>query len=148
MATDDGVYKAYSGTLTLTPTGVILKKGMMGGGFLKGAKTIPYSSITAVDFKKAGMTAGYLRLIIMGSQDNKGTVFKTANDENTITFQIGSNSKFEEAKHLIEERMGQPTQPQQSSNSLNDLEKLAELKEKGIISQEEFDAKKKQLLGI
>lgn len=33
-------------------------------------------------------------------------------------------------------------------NNLNDLEKLASLKEKGIISKTEFDAKKKQLLGL
>jgi len=37
-------------------------------------------------------------------------------------------------------------QPTQSFAA--DLEKLAELKEKGIITQEEFDAKKKQLLGL
>lgn len=37
----------------------------------------------------------------------------------------------------------------QSSNSgVGDLEKLADLKEKGIISQEEFDQKKKQILGL
>ena len=33
-------------------------------------------------------------------------------------------------------------------NNLEDLEKLAELKEKGIISEEEFQAKKKQILGL
>jgi hypothetical protein len=31
---------------------------------------------------------------------------------------------------------------------IDELERLAGLKEKGIISQEEFDAKKKQLLGL
>ncbi len=39
--------------------------------------------------------------------------------------------------------------PEQDSNSgVGDLEKLADLKEKGIISQEEFDTKKKQILGL
>ena len=33
-------------------------------------------------------------------------------------------------------------------NNLEDLEKLAELKEKGIITEEEFQAKKKQILGL
>ena len=33
-------------------------------------------------------------------------------------------------------------------NSINDLEKLADLKEKGIITEEEFVAKKKQVLGL
>ncbi len=33
-------------------------------------------------------------------------------------------------------------------NNLEDLEKLAELKEKGIITEEEFQAKKEQILGL
>lgn len=35
-----------------------------------------------------------------------------------------------------------------SIDATNELEKLHELKEKGIITQEEFDAKKKSLLGL
>ena len=35
----------------------------------------------------------------------------------------------------------------QSSN-MDELEKLARLRDKGIISEEEFEAKKKQLLGL
>ncbi len=37
---------------------------------------------------------------------------------------------------------------QKSSSGINELEKLAELKEKGIITPVEFEKKKKQLLGI
>jgi len=35
-----------------------------------------------------------------------------------------------------------------SASNVGDLEKLSELKDKGIISQEEFDRKKKQILGL
>lgn len=34
------------------------------------------------------------------------------------------------------------------SNSLDDLEKLAELRKKGILTEEEFQAKKRQILGL
>ena len=37
---------------------------------------------------------------------------------------------------------------QNNTSGLEDLEKLAELKNKGIISEAEFNLKKKQLLGI
>ncbi|HUD05157.1 MAG TPA: SHOCT domain-containing protein [Patescibacteria group bacterium] len=37
---------------------------------------------------------------------------------------------------------------QQSNNNLDDLEKLAELRKKKIITEDEFEKKKKQLLGI
>ena len=36
----------------------------------------------------------------------------------------------------------------ESHNDLDDLKKLKELLDNGIISQEEFDVKKKQLLGL
>ncbi len=36
----------------------------------------------------------------------------------------------------------------QSSNGINDLKKLKELADQGIITQEEFEAKKKQILGL
>ncbi|WP_414858413.1 SHOCT domain-containing protein [Phormidesmis priestleyi] len=35
-----------------------------------------------------------------------------------------------------------------NNSDLDQLEKLASLKEKGIISEEEFQAKKKQILGL
>ena len=40
------------------------------------------------------------------------------------------------------------TQPPADSSSMDDLKKLKELLDLGIITQEEFDAKKKQLLGL
>jgi len=35
-----------------------------------------------------------------------------------------------------------------ADDQMAELEKLAELKDKGILTQEEFDAKKKQILGL
>jgi len=97
--------------------------------------------------KKAGLTAGYIQLTLQGGSEAKGGLFQSTTDENTINFHAmgGNNAKFEEAKQLIEERINSVGQPQ--SSSLNDLEKLAELKEKGIITEQEFEQKKKQLLG-
>jgi hypothetical protein len=41
----------------------------------------------------------------------------------------------------------QPAQPAQSDMA-NQLQELESLKQQGIITQEEFDAKKKQILGL
>ena len=43
---------------------------------------------------------------------------------------------------------GSPIDNQQVRMSFEDIEKLAALKEKGIITDDEFEAKKKQLLGF
>jgi len=146
-------YKGYNGTLVLTQTGVIIKRGMkgflLGGGMLRGDKTIPFKSIVAVQLKRAGLTAGYIQLTLVGGSEAKAGLFQSTKDENSINFHTngGNNDKFEEAKKLIEERISVDGSTQQN-NSLNDLEKLAELKNKGIITEEEFTQKKKQLLGL
>lgn len=148
-------YKGYNGTLILTDTGVIIKRGakgfFFGGGMLRGDKTIPYSSIVAVQLKKAGMTAGYIQLTLKGGSEAKSGLFQSTTDENSINFHSGfggkNNELFSEAKKMIEERINAVNSPAKNSG-LDDLEKLAALKEKGIISEEEFQAKKKQLLGL
>lgn len=148
-------YKGYNGTLMLTDTGVIIKRGakgfLLGGGMLRGDKTIPYSSIVAVQLKKAGMTAGYIQLTLRGGSEAKSGLFQSATDENSINFHSAfggkNNELFAEAKKLIEEKINTLSVPAKNSG-LDDLEKLAALKEKGIISEEEFQAKKKQLLGL
>jgi hypothetical protein len=147
-------YKGYNGTLILTDTGVIIKRGakgfLLGGGMLRGDKTIPYSSIVAVQLKKAGMTAGYIQLTLKGGSEAKSGLFQSAIDENSINFHSAfggnNNELFTEAKTLIEEKINSVGVPK--SSGLDELEKLATLKEKGIINEEEFNAKKKQLLGL
>jgi hypothetical protein len=150
MDTGAQEYKGYNGTLILTPQGVIIKRGLkgflMGGGMLRGEKTIPYSSIVAVQMKKAGLVAGYIQLTIKGGSEAKGGLFQSVTDENTVNFHSTKNKLFAEAKQIIEERITQGGTPQRSG--IDDLEKLAALKDRGLITDEEFNQKKKQLLGL
>jgi len=148
-------FKGYNGTLIITDTGVIIKRGakgfLLGGGMLRGDKTIPYSSIIAVQLKKAGLVAGYLQLTLKGGSEAKGGLFQSAIDENTINFQAwGENNQlFIEAKEIIERNiLKTENSGHKETSKADELEKYAKLKEKGIITEEEFQAKKKQLLGL
>lgn len=146
-------YKGYNGTLILTDTGVIIKRGakgfFLGGGMIRGDKTIPYSSIVAVQLKKAGLTNGYLQLTLAGGSEAKGGLLQSSTDENTINYiSNGKNEMFTEAKELIEQRIIQAKGTSHAKSDADDLEKFAQLRDKGIISEEEFQAKKKQLLGL
>lgn len=144
-------FSGYNGTLILDRRGVTIKRGakgfLLGGGMLRGDKTIPYRSITAVQLKKAGLTAGYLQLSLQGGHEAKGGLFQSTKDENSVHFYQGRNKLFEEAKQLIEERIeaslngGAP-----ASSNLDELKKLAELKDAGIITKSEFEEKKNELL--
>lgn len=146
-------YKGYNGTVILQDKALIIKRGakglLLGGGMLRGDKTIPYSSIVAVQLKKAGMVAGYIQFTLMGGSEAKGGIFQSTFDENSVNFhnRHKNNEKFEELKNIVEEKMGF-NHAQSKTSSLDELEKLATLKEKGIITEEEFQQKKKQLLGV
>jgi hypothetical protein len=144
-------YKGYNGTIILTDAGVIIKRGakgfLLGGGMLRGDKTIPYTSIVAVQLKKAGMTAGYLQLTLKGGSEAKSGLMQSTTDENTVNFHARKNKDFLEAKEKIEARISQSSGSQQSRSGADELEKLAALKEKGILSQAEFDSEKAKILG-
>lgn len=145
-------YKGYNGTLVLNDNGIVIKRGikgfLLGGGMLRGDKSIPYTSIVAVQLKKAGMTAGYIQLTLTGGSEAKSGLFQSTTDENSINFHaLGKNNElFVEAKGLIERKIYEAKNP--TINSAEDLEKFAGLRDKGIISEEEYQIKKKQILGL
>jgi len=76
----------------------------------------------------------------------------------TITVHGTGNQKLEanmvkpkeaqEAKEIINNLISNKNSSKQPNSGVDQLEKLAELKNKGIITQEEFEKKKKQLLNI
>jgi len=66
---------------------------------------------------------------------------------------VSNNVSRRQAKRWAGENETQevPSQaaaPVEANDDVAQLEKLAELKDKGILTQEEFDAKKKEILGL
>lgn len=101
-----------------------------------GTQTIPFRSIIGIHFKRAGSFGrGYLKFAI----------------SNVKTFNISNaadNDRVVEIKNYIEARVQEMRVAQQSASSLADeLQKLATLKSSGLLSESEFDAAKKRLLG-
>jgi hypothetical protein len=146
-------YEGYNGTLILTDTSVVIKRGLkgvlLGGGSLRGDKSIPYSSIAAVQLKNGGLTAGYLQLTLIGGSEAKSGLFQATTDENTVMFYSGSNNQFEEAKQLLEKRiLAARSGVAQPKSDADELEKFASLRDKGVITEEEFQQKKKQILNL
>ena len=73
-------------------------------------------------------------------------------DENTVMIKQATNAEAREIKDYIENIIlnrskNQGTVVQQASPA-EELKKFKELLDMGVISQEEFDAKKKQILGL
>lgn len=116
---------------------------------IKGVKTIPIHSITAIQYKKPGFTTGYMQFAYSGSSESKGGIFDAVKDENTILFGKKETDKAERLKALIEsKRQNVKSGPAKETSTANEIKEFKLLLDDGVITQEEFDAKKKQLLGI
>lgn len=142
--------EVFENKVAITPKGLgaLVNKG------LKGTKEIPFSSIGAIQFKKAGfLTNGYLQFSIVGGNENTGGLFAAVRDENSFLFRVRDNDQVLKIKEFISSevlavktpQMTAPT-PTATSSLSGELQNLADLKEKGVLSEEEFQAAKKKLI--
>jgi hypothetical protein len=117
---------------------------------LKADKLIPFSQISGIQLKKAErFTNGYIQFSLLGRNEAKDVT----RDENTLMFRAVQQRAFEGIKTAIETKMSatKTTSPRVALPTLpyiDELEKLASLRDRGIITEEEFAAKKRQILGI
>ena len=142
------VLEVFDDRITITPKGVL---GFLNKG-LKGTKEIPFTSIIAVQFKEAGVVfSGYLQFTIPGGNESKGGLFAAAQDENTFMFAHAKNNPMAtEIKQHIDAKLRRsrtPQLPNQPANLSDELLKLAKLREQGVLSDDEFQAAKKKLIG-
>ena len=123
-------------------------------------RLIPLASMTGVQFKKSSFMTGtgYIRFMI-GAHDRNfggiiGSIQNVNSDENTIHFGSNKNDEALAFKNKVEELMDQIHSASKSVTVINqqssaeELKKFKELMDEGIITEEEFLEKKKQLLGI
>lgn len=123
------------------------------GNWSDGEKTIFYRDCIGVQFKESGGLIGYIQLeTASGLMNNKKNNFF---NENTFNFDLstGTNEEMREVANYIKKRVAEvknaEAKPVVAQISVADeLKKFKELLDLDIITQEEFDAKKKQLLGL
>lgn len=154
------VYKNKVGDILLVFENYIIIKhkgalNFLAQGGLKGDKRILFNSITAVDFRKPNnWINGYIQFTIAGSNENSAGVLGAAGDENSVLVSAGDDlQKVQEIVDYIDTVRAKGNVPQainqvQELSPADELRKYKALLEDDIITQEEFDAKKKELLGI
>ena len=142
-----------NGTLHLYEDRVVLEK--TGGiAFLsgrRGTKTIPLSTITGVDYKLGKtMMAGFIDFICPGdhreyhgnmshNNPNATSIYKKDNDKLTKVVEYAQNYIFQKEK-----QRNAPSGP--SLSMADEILKYKNLQKEGIITEEEFEKKKKELL--
>lgn len=166
---------------------VIKRKGALATVMhgIKGDKSIPISSISAIQFKEPSFFVnGYIQFSILGGNESRGGIIDACNDENTVVFTRAHLKEASSIKEFIEniiyKRTNSNQQMFESSNtrickncgtsisedsdfcsvcgtkqnksyqysSADEIIKFKHLLEQGIITQEEFEKKKKDLLSI
>lgn len=123
------------------------------GNVADGEKAIYYNDILAVQFKKIGDKIVGLRLdTAISTMNNQSNNFF---NDNSFTFKPDLQIKAKEVLDFIQKKVAEakcnsnnPISTMQEHSPIEELKKYKELLDSNIITQEEFDAKKKQLLGI
>jgi len=148
----------YNGQVELLQNAVrIRRKGKMAflSQGLKGEKEIQIRQISSIQFKSAGnVTYGFLQFMFLGGAEHKGGYFDANKDENTVTFLKKQQPAFDAIKRAIEQRIEEvhggtsATQqpPPQSVDAVGQIERLAALRDQGVLTEQEFQAKKQDLL--
>lgn len=135
---------------------VIERKGILGFLLigLAGSKTIPMNSIMSVQFKEGtSITNGFIQFGILGGKENRSGLFSATRDENTVMLNKKYNATARRIKEYIEQKIMERNQsPEivvaQQNSAADEIAKFKSLLDQGVITQDEFDAKKKQLLGL
>lgn len=120
-----------------------------------GEKTLYATDLTSVEFKEAQkLCIGYIRFAVLGGSNVRKTTADAAEDPNAVPIAfVDKNSEAAEIKTYIE-KMIRNTKNKTSNvstsgiSTADELKKYKDLLDNGIITQEEFDVKKKQLLGL
>ena len=91
------------------------------------------------------MTNGYIQFSFLGGKEAKGALFQAVKDENSIMFRISQQDDFKNVKSVIESLLSQSIPAKSNFSFADEIEKYAKLKEKGVITDDEFIKKKREL---
>ena len=151
LAIGVGGYCAFDGRfVTLQNVGAL---GRLSIG--KGVKRIAVGSITAVQIKPAGaIMSGFIQFTLPGGIEMKSSfgsqTSDAAGDENSMLFTQPQEPAFLAFRDAVEEAIDSRSRPAPAaaaeSDVMTQLAKLGQLKEFGVLTQEEFEAKKAELL--
>ena len=128
----------------------------------KGEKRIPARSITSMQLKPAGaLVSGFMQIGLGGANELRSTFGRQSidavKDENSMMFTPREQPQFERLRDRIQADLGvqqAPQPPVQSPQAalergpdiIDSIRRLGELRDAGIVTSEEFEAKKAELL--
>jgi hypothetical protein len=118
-------------------------------------KTLPIRNISSVEVKRPGFAAGFIQFSIAGgkSLDSSfkftGGAHDAARDENSVVFSGEANYEIAlRIKAYVESWSSTRASGNASTSDADEIRKLKALLDDGVLTQAEFDHKKRKLLGL
>lgn len=144
----------WSDRLRIKPFGV---RGLVTKGFLKGDKDLWLDQISGIQWREPGaMWLGHIQFTLIGGSSDAKPAHQ---DENAVQFPASRRGEFANVKVVVEQRirelrLGQtkPLEPppvpaaSEQRSPLDTLRGLGELRVAGVITDAEFEQKKRELL--
>ena len=135
--------KGVNGVFELYADRIVLKRGKLLGNF---EKTTYLKDIIEVRLKKPGLTRGTLSI---STAMDSGGVNTNSVDASAIFLKSSQWDEAVECKRLIESAVsGAKSAGPEARSTAEEIANFKRLMDDGVITVEEFSAKKKQLLGI
>lgn len=154
--------KGNNGQIAFDGTTVHITRKGIGARLLVGVgeKRIPIAHVTAVQWKNAGFSAGYIQFTIAGGVERRSQFGRqstdASRDENSVTFHVKQQPAFEKIRAAIDAAIAQRHAPQPPAGPAagspavsvaDELTKWHGLLQAGAITQADYDAAKARLLG-
>ena len=117
-------------------------------------RKIFYKDIASIQFKDSNhLLSGFIEFYVIGHLTKQGGgLFAGTSNENRFTFYHKFLPLMYEIKDYVQSKINsinnQQTTVINPTSGADELRKFKQLLDEGIISQEEFDTKKKQILGL
>lgn len=132
--------------VTITRSGMLARASVG-----KGQKSIPISSITAVQVKAAGaLTNGFVEFTVSGGNEVRSRAgsqtLDASRNENAVLFTKRQSAEMAALADAVRRAIGSAHAPVATSSLGDELAKLGQLLEQGLLTRDEFDAQKARLL--
>jgi TM2 domain-containing membrane protein YozV len=139
----NGKVTLYDDRLEISREGIGMIHKMQHG--FKGDKEMPYDSITSIQLRKpSNLSRGYIQFGQSGFSESDDGLLDATGDENTVLFDKGDLSDFEELRQKV--RKLKKGDVEESTGSMDGaLEKLRERYAEGDIDEEEYEQRKEIL---
>lgn len=139
----------YEECISLTPKGFL---GLAAKG-MTGERKIFYKDISSVQFRPSTkLLSGFIEFYFAGHNTQKqgGGLFAGTNNDNRFTFYNKFLPDMLKINDYIQAKINNPATDAivATNDNVAELKKYKQLLDDGVITQEDFDAKKKQLLGL